>query len=136
MKLLSMSASLVSLAVAGCATYGGATMLSMPIEVSPSRSATVRTPDAIQTATGTRFHGAVCRNIRWNSPATIRVERIGVDGAVISAVSRALSRLGGRGQRCAFYDVPTEWTLTPGERVRVCATRADAPCASKAPGTS
>ena len=119
---------LASFGLAGCAAYGGAPLLSLPIDVAPSRSASVSTPDAIQTATGTRFHGSVCRSAPWNSPTRIRVERIGPDGAVVEAASHALSGLSGRGHRCTFYDVATDWTVAPHERVRVCAGRSDAPC--------
>ena len=119
---------LASFGLAGCAAYGGAPLLSLPIDVAPSRNASVSTPDAIQTATGTRFHGSVCRSAPWNSPTRIRIERIGQDGAVVGVTSRPLSGLSGRGPRCTFYDVPTDWTIAPPERVRVCALRSDAPC--------
>jgi hypothetical protein len=119
---------LASFGLAGCAAYGGATMLSLPIDVAPSRSASVSTPDAIQTTTGTRFHGSVCRRTPWNAPTQIRVERIGRDGAVVDVASRPISGLSGRGPRCTFYDVTTDWTIAPPERVRVCASRSDAPC--------
>lgn len=119
---------LASLGLAGCAAYGGAPLLSLPIDVAPSRGASVSTPDAIQTATGTRFHGSVCRRAPWNTPTRVRIERIGQNGAVLGVASRALSGLSGRGPRCTFYDVATDWTIAPPERVRVCAGRSDAPC--------
>jgi hypothetical protein len=119
---------LASLGLAGCAAYGGAPLLSLPIDVNPSQSASVSTPDAVRTATGTLFHGSVCRRAPWMSPTWIRIERIGPDGAVVGAASRALSGLGGRGPRCTFYDVATDWAVAPAERIRVCAGRSHAPC--------
>lgn len=127
---------LASFGLAGCAAYGGATLLSLPIDVAPSRNASVSTPDAIQTATGTRFHGSVCRRARWTAPTRIRIERIGQDGTVVGVASRPISRLSGRGSRCAFYDVATDWTIAPPERVRVCASRSDAACQPSAPSGS
>ncbi len=119
---------LASLGLASCAAYGGATLLSLPIEVSPSRQVTVREPVAIKMPTGVRFHGSVCRSAPWMTPTRIRVERIGADGAVTDAVSRALSGLSGRGHRCTFYDVTTDWSLGAAEQVRVCAGRSDSSC--------
>jgi hypothetical protein len=128
MKIAMTAATLASLGLAGCAAYGGATLLSLPIEVSPVRNASVRTPDVIQTATGARFHGSVCKSVAWNAPTRIHVERVGSDGAVIATASRSLSGLGGRTPRCTFYDVATDWTVAAAERIRVCASRSDAPC--------
>ncbi len=127
---------LASLGLAGCAAYGGAPLLSLPIDVASSRNSSVSTPDAIQTATGTRFHGSVCRRAPWNAPTRIRIERIGQDGTVVGVASRPISGLSGRGSRCTFYDVPTDWTIAPMERVRVCAGRSDAPCQPAAPSRS
>lgn len=123
---------LASFGLAGCAAYGGAPLLSLPIDVAPSQNASVSTPDAIQTATGTRFHGSVCRRAPGMSPTRIRLERIGPDGVVVGSASRALLGISGRGHRCTFYDVATEWTIAPPERVRVCAGRSDAPCQTAA----
>lgn len=126
--IVTLTGVLASLGLASCAGYGGATLLRLPVEVSPSRYATVRTPDAIKTATGVRFHGSVCRSTSSLPPTHLRVERIGADGAVADAASRTLWGLGGRGRRCSFYDVTTDWTLGAAEHVRVCAGRSDAPC--------
>jgi|688.fasta_scaffold659232_2 hypothetical protein len=130
MKHLMTAGVLASFGLAGCAAYGGAPLLTLPIDVAPSRNASVSTPDAIQTATGTRFHGSVCRRAPWNAPTRIRIERIGQDGTVVGVASRPISGLSGRGSRCAFYDVLTDWTIAARERVRVCAGRSDAPCQS------
>lgn len=123
---------LAALGLAGCAAYGGATLLRLPIEVSASPGVAVRSPDVIQTATGPRFHGSVCRGTRWLSPTRIRIERVGPDGAIIATASRPLSGLGGRGPRCVFYDLSPNWTVGPLERIRVCAGRSDTPCPTSA----
>lgn len=128
MKILRMLAVVMPLGTAGCAAYGGATLLAIPMEVSSPRGFSLRSPDAIQTPTGTRFHGAVCRRSPMLSPTRIRVERLGVGGDVLASASRPLWGLGGRGHRCTFYDVPTDWTVRPEEGVRVCAQRSDSPC--------
>lgn len=119
---------LTAFALAGCAAYGGASLLNLTIDVTPSRSASVSKPDAIQTVSGTRFHGRVCRRAPWMAPARIRVERIGPDGAVVAVASQALSGMSGRGPGCAHYDLATDWTISPPERLRVCAGRSAAPC--------
>lgn len=132
MNIAASAAILAALGLAGCAAYGGATLLTLPIEVSASPGVAVRAPDVIRTATGSRFHGSVCRSAFWRSPTRIRIERIGPDGAIVATASRALSGLGGRGPRCTFYDVATDWTVGPQERVRVCAGRSDGPCPTSA----
>lgn len=126
--IVTLTGVLASLGLASCAAYSGATLLHPPVEVSPSRYARVATPDAIKTAAGVRFHGSVCRSAPGLPPTHLRVERIGADGAVAGAASRTLWGLGGRGRRCTFYDVTTDWTLGAAEYVRVCAARSDAPC--------
>lgn len=121
------------LGLAGCAAYGGATLLSVPMELSFPRGVALRSPDAIQTKTGTRFHGSVCRRSPTLSPTRIRIERIDGAGTVVASASRTLSGMGGRGGGCTFYDVPTDWTVGAGERVRVCALRSEAACPTARP---
>lgn len=128
MKILRILAIVMPLGAAGCAAYGGATLLAVPMEVSSPRGFALRTPDAIQTPTGTRFHGSVCRRSPMLSPTRIRVERLGARGDVLAAASRPLGGLGGRGRHCTYYDVPTDWTVGGGESVRVCALRSDSSC--------
>lgn len=136
MNRLIVGGTLASLGLAGCAAYDGASLLSLAIDIVPARNATVSTPDAILTTAGTRFHGSVCRRAPRIPPTRIRIERIGPDGTVVEAASRPISGLSGRGSRCTFYDLPTDWTIAPPERVRVCVGRSDAPCQAEAlPGS-
>lgn len=131
MKIVCIPVMVMSVGAAGCAAYGGATLLAVPMEVSSPRGFALRSPDAIQTPTGTRFHGSVCRRSPMLSPTRIRVERLGLSGDVLASASRPLWGLGGRGRHCTFYDVPTDWTVGAGEVVRVCAQRSDSPCPPK-----
>lgn len=122
---------LMSLSAAGCAAYGGATLLDVPTELNAPAGVVLRSPDAIRTPTGMRFHGTVCRQWPMQSPTRIRVERISATGEILASASRPIWGLGGRGRRCSFYDVPTDWTVGAHERVRVCAPRSDTPCAPR-----
>lgn len=128
MKSLHVLGIMMSLCAGGCAAYGGALLLPVPMEVSSPSGFVLRSPDAIQTPTGTRFHGAVCRKSSMLSPTRVRVDRLGARGDVLASASRPLGGLGGRGRRCTFYEVPTDWTIGAGESVRVCALRSDSPC--------
>lgn len=116
------------LVLSGCATYGGATLLHVPIDVTPPLGFALPKPDAIRTPTGTRFHGSICRRSTAMSPTRVRLELIGARGEVIASASTPLWGLRGRARHCAFYDVPTNWTVSAAERVRVCALRSDTSC--------
>lgn len=133
MRSLTIPSLLAVLLMAGCAAYGGATLLYVPTVVSTPPGFALASPDAIQSPEGTRFHGSVCRRSINMSPTRIRVERIDASGAVVASASRPLWGLGGRARGCTFYDVPTDWTVGPGEHVRVCAQRSDAPCGRARP---
>lgn len=128
MKSLGLLGIVISLGAGSCAAYGGATQLAVRMEVISPSGFALRSPDAIQSPTGTRFHGSVCRRSSMLSPTRVRVERLGARGDVLASASRPLGGLGGRGRRCTFYDVPTDWTIGGGESVRVCALRSDSPC--------
>jgi hypothetical protein len=121
----------LSLGVAGCAAYGGVALLEVSTDiVAPSRGVVLSVPDAIQMTDGIRFHGWVCRKGPVISPTHIRLERVSGSGEVLDSVTRTLGALGGRRPRCSVYDVPTDWRIAPDERVRVCALRNDASCAT------
>ncbi len=122
-----------SLGAAGCAAYGGATLLAVPTELISRRGFALTSPVAIQTPIGTRFHGSVCRKSPMPSPTRIRLERVSASENVLASASRPLSGLGGRGNHCTFYDMPTDWTVGAGERVRVCALRLESACTPNAP---
>ena len=133
MRSLTIPSLLAVLLMVGCAAYGGATLLDVPVIVSAPPGFAVASPDAIQSPEGTRFHGSVCRRSFNLSATRIRVERIDAGGAVVASASRPLWGLGGRVRHCTFYDVPTDWTVGAGEHVRVCALRSDAPCGRTRP---
>lgn len=135
MRLTGLFAVITSLALAGCAAYGGATLLPVPMHLSAPRGTTVRSAVAIETSTGVRFHGAVCRQATAQSPTRLRVERIGDGGVVTASVSRALPVRGRREGGCSFYDVTTKWKLEPTEHVRVCALRGGDACPASPAGT-
>ncbi len=119
---------LLMAAMAGCAAYGGAPLLDVATDVTASRGVKLQRPVAIKTTTGTRFHGLICRGSTaqvWNQ---IRVERLGAAGGVVASAAQTLPNLTYRGQPCAYYDVATDWTIGPAERVRVCAVRFQTAC--------
>lgn len=135
MRFPGISPIIVSLALAGCTAYGGATLLPVPMDLSAPRGTAVRSAVAIETPTGVRFHGAVCRQATAQSPTRLRVERIGDGGVVTASASRSLPIRGRREGGCSFYDVTTDWKLEPTEHVRVCALRGGEPCPVPAAGS-
>ena len=123
--ILALSA---TIAISGCASYSGATVVAIKTEVSAPRGYSLAKPVAIQTADGTRFHGSVCRQSISPPPDQIRLDRLDSNGAVIASTTHRLSGLQGRNALCTYYDVNTLWTISSGERVRACAVRTESSC--------
>lgn len=121
---------LLALGVTSCAAYGGARVLDVATDLNPPRGFTLTAPAAIETPEGTRFRGSICRRLGMAYPHAIRLERVGRSGGVIASASRALPSLAYRGHPCAFYEVVTDWSVQPDERVRVCATQAERTCSA------
>jgi hypothetical protein len=124
LKILSAA---VLLGMAGCAAHA-AVAVNVPVEAVPRHGFDVRLPTALQTPTGTRFHGAVCKDFPSRRGTSIHLDRIGADGQILSSTSQHLSGLDGRDDRCTFYDAFTNWTVAPGEHVNVCAVNSDTVC--------
>jgi hypothetical protein len=135
MRFTGMIAVFASLSLAGCAAYGGAKLLPVPMQVSAPRGTTVRSAVAIETSTGVRFHGAVCRQATAQSPTRVRVERIGDGGVVTATASRSLATRDRRQGGCSYYDVTTDWKLGATEHVRICASRGGGACPASPAGT-
>jgi hypothetical protein len=127
--LLAVFAALLAVSASGCAAYGGATLLNVPTEVMGRHGFKLGPPTAILTATGTRFHGAICRNSTYVRATDIHLDHVGVDGAIKASTEQHLSGLDGRNSRCTVYDVYTRWTIAPGDRVAVCAMSGKGTCA-------
>ena len=125
-----LPAVLLALGVTGCVTYGGARVLDVATDLNAPRGFTLTAPAAIETPAGTRFRGSICRRYGVAQAHTIRLERVGPSGDVIASASRALPSLAYRGQPCTFYEVATDWSIQPAERVRVCATQTDKACST------
>lgn len=128
MHIQAIVAFLLSLVLTACAAYGGATLLDVRTEVNAPHSVDIEAPDAIQTSSGTRFHGWICRRSPVFLPTRLRLERIGANGEVLASASRAISGLTPRGSTCTIYDVPTDWRVNADERVRICAQPTDTSC--------
>jgi hypothetical protein len=118
----------LGLGVAGCAAYGGAILVQVPIRSSATRGATVASAVALETTIGTRFHGTVCRDPLAPPPTHLHIDHMSSGGVVLASDTRRLSGLEGRNTRCAVYDVATNWKGAPTESVSVCALRSDALC--------
>jgi hypothetical protein len=118
------------LGMGGCAAYAayGAVVVNVPVEAIAKHGFDLRSPTALQTPTGTRFHGAVCKEFASRRGASIHLDRIGVGGQILASTSQHLSGLDGRDNRCTFYDAWTDWTIAPGEHVDVCAVNSDTIC--------
>ena len=117
----------VTLMTAGCA--GGGVRLSLPMEVASPRGFVFKTPVALKTPEGVRFHGALCRASLSPAPTHIRLDHVSASGALLGSKSAWVTDLEGRDAHCGYYNVQTDWTVAAGEHVRVCAQHADAPCA-------
>jgi len=77
-------------------------------------------PAALMEPQGLRFHGWICRrSLGMAAPRGLRVERLNTAGEVTATATRAVAVPHRRD--CALYDVPTNWSLGPGETVRLCA---------------
>lgn len=108
--------------LAGCASYVGAPVAKIAINVVPARGFTVRGPVAVQEPLGLRFHGAVCPSGYGRSSTQIRVERLTSEGDVVDVATRSVWLHRSRRERaCSFFNVTTKWTLHPGERAQICA---------------
>lgn len=88
-------------------------------EVVPVRGFFIGDPKAIIDPRGLRFHGWICRNyVGGFAPRELRIEQLDEKGsaaATATAIVNVPSRSG-----CSFYDIPTDWRLPVGARVRLC----------------
>lgn len=128
MRRLRMLPILMLFGATGCQTYAGATLLAVSMELAAPRGFVLPTPVALQERSGARFHGSICRKTLSPPPTVIRLDRIGADGNILSSASSRLSEMGGRGGRCVFYDVTTDWSVGAAEHVHVCAVYSNRPC--------
>jgi hypothetical protein len=128
MLTLRIFAASAAFATSACAAFSGSILLSVPTDVSEPRGYSVGRPVAIKTAQGTRFHGSVCRQTTAPPPGRIQIDRVSSTGRLTASATHSLSGLGGRNSSCTYYDVETDWVISSGERVRVCALRGETPC--------
>jgi hypothetical protein len=122
-----MICTLLGLAVVGEGSGALAAAQAGSIEIMPSSGAALGRPDVTQMGAGLRVRGSICRKAQI-PPAWVRIERIDAGGTVVAAKSQRLSGLSGKGRRCSFYELTTDWSLGSGERVRLCATRTASHC--------
>ena len=115
----------------GLAAHGGQTAPVQPVDATTLNGFSIRSPAALRTAEGVRFHGWVCRESGVHTQAHIQIDRLNAQGAILASTSHPVSGLNGRDNHCAIFDVPTNWTLAPGDKVLVCAARSDQTCVSK-----
>jgi hypothetical protein len=121
----------------GCAGGGGAA-LDLNANASGSSYFSLSRPSAYKAATGMVLAGRVCRRARTTvlSPPRVRLERVGLDGAVLETASATVGPIYRNGdQPCARYSRRLAWSMPAGESVRACFDRGG-PCAPDAPTKS
>lgn len=101
-----------------------ATSISMGAVASTAGGRTFSVPSVVPGEEGVRVHGSICRTSTV-TPVTlhgVRIEWVNVAGHVMGVKVAHVSRdLAGREVGCAFYDQKTDWGLSDGDRIRVCA---------------
>ena len=118
-----LAATVAALGGAGCSTepFGGARLGQVQADLVSRGGLEVHMPAVIEAPAGQRFHGWVCRrSTSLASLQAVRLERIGADSALVEAVNGRVNLRSAGQSRCAVYDIPTDWTLGPGETVRLC----------------
>ena len=130
-RSLSALASVLVLASAGsaiAAPYGGASLVSAPVDLQHSRQLTLHHPDLVAAPGGLQVQGMACvAGLRPNSQgAGVLVQHISSDGKVLDSTSVRLAGLRDHNARCGIYSARTAWTLAPAESVKVCASKAGA----------
>ena len=124
-RIVFLAAVGVSLAgEASAAPYGGASLLSAHTEVHAMRGFRSSPPDLIESGTGMRVHGSVCRMSRMPTAAPRHVRVVHRDSG-LRVIGAAVGNLAGNlssrdGLSCAYYDVPLARGVSPGDSVVVC----------------
>lgn len=127
MRMSRMAIAVVMIAALGltaCASapYGGAAQLDTPVRTQSVLGFELRSPDVLVGPQGVSLHGALCRKLSWaRSPRQLRLELIGPGGEVLSQRLQALRGVSKSHRQCVFYDIPTAWTLKPGQTLQMSA---------------
>ena len=125
--MLTMRILLIATALAGAAQAQTPTA-NAPVTVISRRGLSTPIPLVTQTATGLRVRGSICRDSATRRVSSIRLEHIGAGGQILSSTSEHLFAMEGRDRLCAFYTASTDWTITPGEHINLCASNANRSC--------
>ncbi len=124
---------LLPLGLAACAAYAGRPLQAVPSDIRPPHGIEISAPDAIVEPIGLRFHGWICRRATTAAaPYALRLERIDAAGQIADSVHARVRVDAGR-RDCAPYDIPTDWSLSPGETVRICASSDSQACPRREP---
>lgn len=135
-RSISALASVLVLASAGgalAAPYGGASLISAPVDLQSSRQLSLRQPDLVAATAGLQVQGMACvAALRPNSHgAGVLVQHMSSDGRVLDTASARVAGLRDGNARCGVYSAKTAWKLAPAESIKVCAAQAGA-CATGA----
>ncbi len=130
-RSFSALASVLVLASAGAAVaapYGGAGLISAPVDLQSSRQLSLHQPDLVAAPGGLEVQGMACvSGLRPNSHgAGVVVQHLAGDGKVLDSASARLAGLRDRNARCGVYSARTTWKLAPAESIKVCAAHAGA----------
>ena len=115
---------MTALGLTACASvpYGGAAQLDTPVRTRSVSGFELRPPDVLARPQGVSLHGALCRKLSWaRSPRQLRLELIGPGGEVLSQRLQALRGVSRLDRQCLFYDMPTDWTVRPGQTLQLSA---------------
>lgn len=117
-------AAIAALKLAACASapYAGATRLDTPVRTRSVLGFELRSPDVLAGPQGLRVHGALCRRLSWaRAPRRLQLVLVDPGGAIQAQQVRALHGVPQSHRQCVFYDIPTAWTLKPGQTLQLSA---------------
>lgn len=115
------------LVLAGCVTFHRPDFQDVKSEVVQTPGFSIYRPAAMITPEGLRFLNWICRDSPgFFAPRSLRLERIDGSGQVVATAQGGV--ILPRNPECSTYNIPTGWTLAPGERVRLCVADGAKPC--------
>lgn len=118
----------LAFAQTACTTVQRPVPLSVSTQIEAARGFKLHAPTMTLTASGASVRGFVCRGSAVIAPTHVQLERIGVNGEVISTERTRVRGLSGRAAGCTVYSFKTAWAPQAGERLLVCAPRSGRAC--------
>ena len=109
----------MALVQASCVSTGRPATLLAVTQVEAPRGMKLHAPAITLTANGANVRGFVCRGTAIIAPTHVQLERIGLNGAVISTHRTRIAGLAGRAARCSIYNFKIDWSPQADEQLRI-----------------